>query len=135
VRQPRSSASRNRSSDASKGDDVGGQPVGEGLLIGARHRAKTQHVADLRPVVLDGAPYPRVAVAAANIGCARTLRPDLPITAVVAKGNVRSQRAVGRAGLREVWRGPDPKDPDPTATLLLYADRALSPEQVRALTA
>lgn len=74
-------------------------------------------------------------VAAASIGCARTLRPNLPITAVVAEGNVRSQRAVDRAGLREVWRGPDPKDPDPTATLLLYADRALSPEQVRALTA
>ena len=74
-------------------------------------------------------------VAAAGRRCARALRPDLPITAVVAAGNTRSRRAIERAGLSSAWRGPDNKHPDPTAELLLYADRALSEEQVRVLTA
>jgi len=74
-------------------------------------------------------------VAAAGRRCARGLRPLLPVTAVVAAGNARSQRAVERAGLTLAWRGPDRQDPDPAAELLLYADRHLSQEQVRALTA
>ena len=74
-------------------------------------------------------------VAAAGRGCAHALRPLLPVTAVVAARNVRSQRAVERAGLSRAWRGPDSKDPDPTSELVLYADRALSEEQVRVLTA
>lgn len=73
-------------------------------------------------------------VAAAGMERAQALRPDLPITAVVATGNPRSQRAVERAGLHNVWHGPDNHDPDPTATMLLYADRRLSDEQIRALT-
>jgi RimJ/RimL family protein N-acetyltransferase len=73
-------------------------------------------------------------VAAAGMERARAIRPDLPITAVVASGNPRSQRAVERAGLHSVWHGPDNHDPDPTATMLLYANRALSDEQIRALT-
>jgi len=73
-------------------------------------------------------------VAAAGRRCAHAVRPELPVTAVVAARNTRSQRAVERAGLSSVWRGPDIQDPDPTAELLLYADRALSVEQVRALT-
>jgi hypothetical protein len=63
------------------------------------------------------------------------LHPDLPVIAVVAGRNPRSQRAVERTGLNQAWRGPDTKDPDPAAQLWLYTDRALSAEQVRALTA
>lgn len=74
-------------------------------------------------------------VAAAGIRCARARRPELPITAVVAERNARSSRAVERAGLQMVWRGPDRKDPESTSAVLLYADRALSEEQMRALTA
>lgn len=74
-------------------------------------------------------------VAAAGRRCARTLRPDLPVTAVVAARNTRSQRALERAGLSSAWRGSDSKDADPAAELLLYTDRALSPEQVHVLTA
>ncbi|MBB2903410.1 RimJ/RimL family protein N-acetyltransferase [Kineococcus radiotolerans] len=74
-------------------------------------------------------------VAAAGRRCAHMLRPDLPVTAIVAARNPRSQRAVERTGLNQAWRGPDTKDPDPAAQLLLYTDRALSKEQVRALTA
>jgi hypothetical protein len=33
-----------------------------------------------------------------------------------------------------VWQGPDSHHPDPTATMLLYADRALSDEQIHVLT-
>lgn len=74
-------------------------------------------------------------VAAAGWRCARVLRPDIPITAVVAARNTRSRRAIERAGLSSAWRGPDNKDTDPKAELLLYADRVLSEEQVRVLTA
>jgi len=74
-------------------------------------------------------------VTAAGRRSAHALRPDLPVTAVVAARNPRSQRAVERAGLSRAWQGPDVKDPDPTAELFLYADRALSEDQVRALTA
>lgn len=74
-------------------------------------------------------------VTAAGRRCAHALHPDLPVIAVVAAGNPRSRRAVERTGLRTVCRGPDAKDPDPTAELLLYADRGLSEDQVRALTA
>ncbi|WP_341393197.1 GNAT family N-acetyltransferase [Arthrobacter sp. G119Y2] len=73
-------------------------------------------------------------VAAAGIAYAQAARPDFPITAVVAQQNARSQRAVERAGLRKQWEGPDNYDPDPTATMLLYADRVLSQDQVLALT-
>ena len=73
-------------------------------------------------------------VAAAGRRCAQTLHPDLPVTAVVAARNPRSQRAVERAGLTLAWRGPDTEDPAPGAELLLYTDRALSEEQVHALT-
>ena len=75
-------------------------------------------------------------VAAAGIACARALRPDLPVTAVVAERNARSVRAVERAGLARVWRGEDPQSPhDPQAALLLHADRPLSADLVRGLTA
>ncbi len=74
-------------------------------------------------------------VAAAGTHGARRAHPELPVTAVVAGRNERSARAVRRAGLHEVWRGPDARDPDPSATLLLFADRPLTAGQVRALVA
>jgi RimJ/RimL family protein N-acetyltransferase len=73
-------------------------------------------------------------IAAAGMEQAQAVRPDLPITAVVATRNTRSQRAVERAGLLQVWQGQDNHDPDPTATMLLYADRSLSKDQIQALT-
>jgi RimJ/RimL family protein N-acetyltransferase len=71
----------------------------------------------------------RVAVASA-----RDLRADLPMTAYLLEGNIRSQRATQRAGLREVWRGPDAGNPDPRAVRLLYADRDLSAAVMHSLT-
>ncbi|WP_159616563.1 GNAT family N-acetyltransferase [Arthrobacter zhaoguopingii] len=73
-------------------------------------------------------------IAAAGMARAQAVRPDLPIMAVVAARNARSSRAVERAGLHQVWQGPDNHDPDPTATMLLYADRSLSDGQIHALT-
>ncbi|MHA7294333.1 GNAT family N-acetyltransferase [Arthrobacter sp. HLT1-21] len=73
-------------------------------------------------------------VALAGIGLAQSTRPEIPITAVVAERNTRSQRAIERVGLHKEWEGPDNYDPDPTAMMLLYADRGLSQDQISALT-
>ncbi len=73
-------------------------------------------------------------IAVAGMEQAQAVRPDLPVTAVVATRNARSRRAVERVGLHQVWQGPDNHDPDPTATMLLYSDRALSNDQIYALT-
>ncbi|MFI5958424.1 GNAT family N-acetyltransferase [Cryptosporangium sp. NPDC051539] len=71
----------------------------------------------------------RAAIAAAGV-----LRPELPMTAYLLEGNLRSQRATERAGLRPIWRGPDAGNPDPHAIRLLYADRDLTPAEIRLLT-
>lgn len=73
-------------------------------------------------------------VAAAGIAAARRTRPGLPVTAVVTEANTPSQRVLGRVGLSRVWRGPDPKAPGASTALLLYADRELAEDLVRALT-
>ncbi|WP_326556741.1 GNAT family N-acetyltransferase [Micromonospora sp. NBC_01796] len=70
----------------------------------------------------------------AAVAAARDVRPDLPLTAYLLEGNTRSQRTTERAGLRQVWRGPDAGNPDPHAIRLLYADRDLSPALVKTLT-
>jgi RimJ/RimL family protein N-acetyltransferase len=70
----------------------------------------------------------------AGWAAARALRPALPMTAYLVEGNIRSQRATERAGLRRVWRGPDAGNPDPDAVRLLYADRDLPPATIQALT-
>ena len=72
--------------------------------------------------------------AAAGIVQALAVRPHLPITAVVAQGNIRSHRAVERAGLQRMWQGPDTHDPNPAVMMTLYSDRALSDEQISWLT-
>ncbi len=74
-------------------------------------------------------------IIAAAVDAARTLRPDLPMTAYLLDGNDRSRRATERAGLRLVWRGPDANNPDPAAVRLLYADRSLDDALIRLLTA
>ncbi|MCJ1698423.1 GNAT family N-acetyltransferase [Rathayibacter festucae] len=73
-------------------------------------------------------------IATAGIAQATLLRPELPITAVVAERNRRSHRAVERLGLVRAWSGPDAHSPDPTARVVLYADRPLSVEQIGLLT-
>ncbi|TFD84776.1 GNAT family N-acetyltransferase [Cryobacterium psychrotolerans] len=72
--------------------------------------------------------------AASGIAQALAVRPHLPITAVVARGNIRSHRAVERAGLQRMWQGPDSHDPNPAAIMTLYSDRALADEQISWLT-
>jgi ribosomal-protein-alanine N-acetyltransferase len=73
-------------------------------------------------------------VAAAGIEQAKFLRPDLPVTAVVAEHNARSHRAVERAGLSRLWQGSDSHDSEPEAMIALYADRPLSDAQIQWLT-
>ncbi|TQS43152.1 GNAT family N-acetyltransferase [Cryptosporangium phraense] len=68
------------------------------------------------------------------VAAAAELRPDLPMTAYLLEGNLRSQRATERAGLRPVWRGPDAGNPDPRAIRLLYADRDLTASEIAVLT-
>lgn len=75
-----------------------------------------------------------VEIATGALQAARRLRPDLPVTAYLLEGNDRSQRAVERLGLRQVWRGRDAGNPDATAVRLLYADRELAQDVVQALT-
>jgi RimJ/RimL family protein N-acetyltransferase len=65
---------------------------------------------------------------------AQVVRPELPMTAYLLEGNLRSQRATERTGLRRVWRGPDAGNPDPRAVRLLYADRDLPSTVVQTLT-
>lgn len=74
-------------------------------------------------------------ISAAAREAAAELRPELPVTAYLVEGNDRSRRTVERAGLRQVWRGPDAGNPDPAAIRLLFADRPLSPEIIGTLTA
>lgn len=73
-------------------------------------------------------------VALTGIELAHSLRPELPVTAVVAERNARSRRTIERLGLQRRWEGPDAHSTDPTARVVLYADRQLSAEQVRRLT-
>ncbi|WP_168200793.1 GNAT family N-acetyltransferase [Allokutzneria sp. NRRL B-24872] len=80
-----------------------------------------------------GAGYAQEISAAAR-GAAQRLRPELPLTAYVLDGNEQSRRAVERLGLAFAWRGPDAGNPDLSAVRLLYSDRPLSQDVLRALT-
>ncbi|MDR7328146.1 MULTISPECIES: GNAT family N-acetyltransferase [Catenuloplanes] len=73
-------------------------------------------------------------ISAAAREAAAALRPELPMTAYLLEGNDRSRRTVERAGLKRMWRGPDAGNPDPAAIRLLYADRPLDADVIRALT-
>lgn len=76
--------------------------------------------------------YAQELIAAAR-AAAGQLRPDLPVTAYLLAHNVGSRRAAERAGLTQVWRGPDAGNPDPDAVRLVYADRDLDAATVDAL--
>lgn len=73
-------------------------------------------------------------ISEAAVGAARSLRPELPVTAYCLEGNDRSRRAVERTGLTRRWRGPDAGNPDPAAIRLLYGDRPLPAATIRLLT-
>jgi RimJ/RimL family protein N-acetyltransferase len=62
---------------------------------------------------------------------AADLRPDLPVVASLLGHNSGSKATASRAGLEQVWRGPDPGNPDATAVRLIYADRPLTDDLIR----
>jgi hypothetical protein len=62
------------------------------------------------------------------LDCAHTVAPERPVVAVLLEHNVESRGRAERAGLSQVWRGPDAGNPDPDAVRLVYADRPLDDE-------
>jgi RimJ/RimL family protein N-acetyltransferase len=71
----------------------------------------------------------------AACAAAATVRPDLPVTALLLEHNLASRAVAEKAGLQLVWRGPDAGNPDPAATRLVYADRDLMPDVLTTLLA
>lgn len=69
----------------------------------------------------------------AAMTAARKLRPELPVTALILEHNLPSKAVAEKAGLDLAWRGPDEGNPDPDAVRLVYADRDLSSEVVKAI--
>lgn len=59
---------------------------------------------------------------------ALTVRPDLPVTALLLEHNLASAAVAEKSGLRLVWRGPDRGNPSPGAIRLVFADRELAPD-------
>ncbi|KGM01679.1 GNAT family N-acetyltransferase [Cellulomonas cellasea] len=78
-----------------------------------------------------GRGYARELVGAA-LEAAEHVRPELPVVAYLLEHNEASRRTAERAGLTLAWRGPDAGNPDPAAVRLVYADRPLSREALRA---
>ena len=60
------------------------------------------------------------------IECAHTLAPDRPVIASLLEHNGESRGRAERAGLSQVWRGPDAGNQDPDAVRLVFADRPLA---------
>jgi RimJ/RimL family protein N-acetyltransferase len=65
---------------------------------------------------------------------ATSVDPDRPVTAFMLEHNTASARVASRAGLTQVWRGPDSGNPDPAAIRLVYADRPLTTACLEAIT-
>lgn len=63
---------------------------------------------------------------------ARAEGPALPVIAYLLEHNVASAAVARRVGLELVDRGPDAGNPDPEAVRLVFASRALSPEELTA---
>ena len=61
----------------------------------------------------------------AALDAARAVDPGRPVVAYLLEHNVQSRVLAERAGLTQVWRGPDAGNPDPDAVRLIYADRPL----------
>jgi len=64
-----------------------------------------------------------------------TVRPDLPVTALLLEHNLASKAVAEKSGLHLAWRGPDVGNPDPAAIRLVYADRDLTPDVLGKLLA
>ena len=69
----------------------------------------------------------RVALAEAN-----TVRPDVPVVAYLLEHNVASKRVADKLGLTLQHRAHDHGNPDPSAVRLVYADRALTEDELSA---
>jgi hypothetical protein len=66
---------------------------------------------------------------------ARAVAPDRPVIASLLERNLASCGRAERAGLTQVWRGPDAGNPDPAAVRLVLADRPLATDLLGAITA
>ncbi|WP_282827280.1 GNAT family N-acetyltransferase [Gulosibacter sediminis] len=66
---------------------------------------------------------------------AKQVDPNLPIVAYLLEHNHASARVAEKCGLTLQHRAPDAGNPDPNAIRLIYADRALSSEQLHAALA
>lgn len=75
------------------------------------------------------------AVAVQAVERAHETRPDLPVIAYLLEHNLASARVAQKAGLTLRHRAPDAGDPDPDAIRLIYADRPLTSEELRAALA
>lgn len=62
-------------------------------------------------------------LAIAAIAAANDVDPSWPVIAYMLKQNTASVRVAEKAGLIQVWEGPDEGNPDPTAVSVMYADR------------
>ncbi len=67
------------------------------------------------------------------IDAAQRVDADPPVVAFLLEHNSASKATAERAGLTLVWRGPDAANPDSTAVRLIYADRPLGDERLKAL--
>jgi len=64
----------------------------------------------------------------AAIDAAHAVDPERPVIAYLLEHNVQSRVRAEKAGLTQVWRGPDAGNPDPDAVRLVYADRRPAPD-------
>lgn len=71
-------------------------------------------------------------LARAGVARAREIDPDRPVIAYLVEHNTGSARVAEKLGLELVHRAPDVGNPDAAAMRLVYADRPLSPAQLRA---
>ena len=109
-----------------------GPPVG---LAGCRwHAGPAWNLGYRLAPAVQGRGLATEAVAAA-LAAAAELDASLPVVAALLAHNTASLRTAQRAGLREVWRGPDAGNPDPAAVRVLLADPSPSPAVVAAFVA
>jgi RimJ/RimL family protein N-acetyltransferase len=71
----------------------------------------------------------------ASLDAAHAVDPDRPVIAYLVEHNLESRGRAEKAGLVQVWRGPDAGNPDPGAVRLVYADRPLDTDLLARITA